>query len=132
MDQASGPQYEADFSIALRLFSGLRRYPMIDWYGSVAISDGRLMLRKSTGEIIVEAPVSEVRAYTVNRGKAVDVLIGDKRYHLGPLRREGMTHHGVFALINAYREHERLKEGKQSAKRFMEAFAAAGGRVGKP
>lgn len=128
------PHFEAAFSIALHLSSGLRRYPMIDPNGTVKIKDGRLTLRGDTGEIIAEAPLSDVRAYTIHRGKAVDAQIGEKTYHLGPLLQEQRLPvlFGVGAGVNASREFKRLRRGKQDARSFMQVFEAAGGRVGEP
>jgi hypothetical protein len=130
VERNTEPQFEAGFSIFSTHKSriGLRRLKRIDLRGRVEIADGRLTLHRSTGEPVVDAPVSDISAKAVYRGRAADIRVGEESYHLGLLPLGDTT---PYSLRPAMRDYERRREGREKTKRFLEAVEAGGGRVEK-
>src|SRR5207247_9196820 len=81
MEQESGAQFEAEVAIG----KGLRT---IDRRGSASIEHGHLTLRNSKGDVVADAPVSEVWGDKArfSFGSAARVWIDGVAYAIGPLR----------------------------------------------
>jgi hypothetical protein len=127
MEQASEPQFQADAQIG----KGLR---FIDRNGVVTISGGRLTLRKRKGDIIAEAPMSEVRADTArfSGGGAARIWIRDESYSIEPLQVHRVHTEGLGpAAINLAGDIKRLKKGRELTQQFLGVVESAGGRLGK-
>lgn len=134
--QEAQPQFEAVVAIG----KGLR---FIDRKGLALISGGRLSLRKAKGDVIVEAPVSDVHAETFrfSAGGAVKISIAGERYTIEPvkLRRIQPTfipgvgegaQVGSAAAGNLAGDLSRLVQGRELTKAFLAALEAAGGQIG--
>lgn len=80
-DAAGEPVFEADVQIG----KGMRT---IDRHGAARIAEGRITLTKGNGDVVVEAPMSEVRADKArfSGGGAAKISIADDTYTIGPLR----------------------------------------------
>ena len=128
MEQGAQPAFEAEVGIGTRW-----RY--LDRHGSAAIADGRLTLRKRSGDVVAEAPVSEVWADTAggSAGSAARIQIGDEIYKIAPLqvrRSNPYTLPGVAA--NLARDMGRLKKGRELTEVFLKVVEAEGGHRGTP
>ena len=117
--QHEGPRFEAAAAITTR-------WRWIDRAGSVTINDGRLSLRKQSGEVVAEGPMKEVWAVAATRfGAATDVRISGERYYIRPPERE--SHAGdVIKLV------DELKAGKELREEFLEVVESEGGHIGTP
>lgn len=127
MEQVTEPQFEADVQIG----KGLR---YIDRNGTAVIAGGRLTLRKGKGDIIAEAAIGEVRADKArfSGGAAAQVWIGEESFKLEPLRIHRV--HGeslAGSATNLAGDLKRLTNSKEFTQQFLDAVAAAGGRIGK-
>lgn len=127
MEQSSEPEFEADVAIG----KGLR---FIDRNGSVTIAAGHLTLRKSKGDVIAEAPTSQVRVDRArfSGGGAAQIWMGDESYKIEPLR---VTRHFGFPGAegaNLTGSMKRLAKGKELTQQFLEIVEAAGAQLGKP
>ena len=125
-EQAGAPAFEAECEISGRVI----RTVIKD--GVVKIAQGRLTLSKGDGEVIVEAPLSEVRADKArfSFGAAAQVWIGADSYALTPKRfRRASATVGGDAL-NLTRDIKRLRKGKELTQLFLETVEAEGGQLG--
>jgi hypothetical protein len=123
--QAEGqPQFEADVQVG-------KTWRYIDRNGKATIDGGRLTLRKRKGDVIAEAPMSEVWTDII-RG-SINIWIGGERYILNPLR-VSRAYEGTIAgaATNLTRDMGRLKASKELGAQFMGVVEAEGGHVGKP
>src|SRR6059058_5992781 len=79
MESSNEPDFEADVAIG----KGLR---FIDRNGVATIDGGRLTLRKSNGDVVVEAQMSEISAdkAKMSGGGAARVWIDGDRYTIEP------------------------------------------------
>jgi hypothetical protein len=122
--EISQPRFQADVQIG----KGLR---FIDHHGVVTIAGGQLTLRKRSGEIIVQAPVSEVRAarFRGSVGTAARIWIGQERYSIEPLRKARHFSSVAGALINAPKLVEQFQDGRDLTRAFLTVVKAEGGQV---
>jgi hypothetical protein len=128
MELESGAQFEAEVGIG----KGLRT---IDRHGSASIDHGQLTLRNSKGEIVAEAPVSEVwgEKARFSGGSAARIWIDGVAYSIGPLRARLYSPGGLGRdAANLARSISRLKKGRELTEQFLHILEAAGGRLGKP
>jgi len=127
VEQGNQPEFEADVQIG----KGLR---FIDRNGSAAISEGRLTLRKRNGDIVAEAPVTEVHADTarLSGGGAARIWIGTESYSVEPLRISRALPAPQAAALNLAEDVKQLKKGRELTQHFLSVLEAAGGRLGKP
>lgn len=118
------PQFEAVVQIG-------KTWHYIDRNGTATIEQGRLTLRKRKGDVIAEAPVSEVWTDIV-RG-SINIWVGDERYILTPLR-VNRAYSGTpgGASRNLARDFGRLKASKELGEQFIGAVEAEGGHIGRP
>ena len=128
------PQFQADFSIRWNIGEGFF-HEREDNQGWVTITDGRLKLYRYHGEVIAEAPVSEVRADVASHGRAVELRIGKETYRLGPVR----AHASLADLfipaaspITTSRQAKLTTEAKGDVAGFIEVLEGAGAQVGEP
>lgn len=122
--QDSEPQFEADVQIG-------KTWHYIDRNGRATIEEGRMVLRKRKGDVIAQAPLSEVWADIV-RG-SINIWIGQERYVLTPLR-VSRAYQGTLAgaATNLARDVGRLKASKELGAQFLQVVEAEGGHIGKP
>jgi hypothetical protein len=120
-DQA---QFEAEVQIG-------KTWRYIDRKGKAIIDGGRLTLRKGKGDVIAEAPLSEVWTDIV-RG-SINIWVGGDRYILTPLRiSRAYEGRADGAATNLARDLGRLKASKELGAQFVAVVEAEGGHVGKP
>ncbi|MGA2469091.1 MAG: hypothetical protein ABSG64_00185 [Solirubrobacteraceae bacterium] len=132
MEQGSEQQNESQFEADAQIGKGLR---FIDRNGVATIADGRLTLRKRNGDVIVQAPISEVRAEAArfSGGGAVRIWIGDEGYSVEPLRVHRVVAERLGgAATNLGRDVKRLKKGRELTQIFLAVVEAEGGKLGKP
>jgi hypothetical protein len=101
--------------------------------GLAKVAEGRLTLSRSDGEVIVEAPLSEIRADNArfSFGGAARVWIGGDSYALTPLRvRRAAPGTPGGEAFNLTRDIQRLRKGKELTQLFLAAVEAEGGRLG--
>lgn len=124
MQAEDQPQFEADVQVG-------RTWRYIDRNGKATIDGGHLTLRKRKGEVIAEAPMSEVWTDVI-RG-SINIWIGAERYILTPLR-VSRAYEGAItgAATNLARDMGRLKASKELGAQFMGVVEAEGGHIGKP
>lgn len=125
----SPEQSESGFEADVQIAKGMRK---IDKHGTATISDGRLVLRKSQGDVIVDAPMSEVRAETArfSAGAAAKISIGDDSYTVGPLRIRRYGGDTLGSSANRLgRDIAALKQGKELTSAFLAAVEAEGGQL---
>ena len=117
MEPSNEPQFEAEVCV-------LGRFWYIDRHGSATISKGQLTLRKVTGDVIVEAPLSEVWARkTPGGGYGVRIFSGGDSYMIrGPGR--------VLFLTRESRDV--AKKWQELPRQFLSVLEAEGGHLGKP
>jgi hypothetical protein len=126
MEQASEPEFEADVQIG----KGLR---YIDRDGRALIAAGRLTLRTRTGDIIAEAAIGDVRADKArfSGGAAAQVWIGEESYKIEPLRIHRIHGESLAGTATSLGGGlKRLTKSKEFTQQFLDAVAAAGGRIG--
>lgn len=122
------PAFEAECEISGRAVGTVIRD------GLAKITEGRLTLSKSDGEVIVEAPVSEVRADKArfSFGAAARVSIGEDSYALTPKRVLRAAPGAVGGdARNLSRDIQRLRNGKELTQHFLTAVEAEGGQLGE-
>ena len=120
------PEFEADGGIARGMRTLARN-------GTVTIAGGQLTLSKGKGDVIVEAPLSEVRAERAGgllAGASAKVTIGNDTYTVGPRRvhRVAPDRLGSYAG-NLARDIKRLKQGRELTQLLLAAIKANGGQV---
>jgi hypothetical protein len=128
MEKESGAQFEAEVAIG----KGLRT---IDRHGSASIDHGHLTLRDSKGDVVAEAPVSEVRGDKArfSDGSAARICIDGVWYSIGPLRVSLYSPGGLGRdAANLARSISRLKKGRELTEQFLLVLEAEGGQLGKP
>jgi len=110
------PQFRGDVAIGSAL-----RY--IDKRGSVSVGGGRLVLRRRSGEVIVDAPARRVNAVAMRTGlgAAARIWIAGERYTIEVQHRPLSLH--PFRMI---------KDGRELMAAFLHALEAEGGRLDKP
>lgn len=125
-EQSGSPAFEAECEISGRVI----RTVIKD--GVAKIADGRLTLSKGDGEVIVEAPVSEVRADKArfSFGAATQVWIGADAYALTPKRFRRASGTVGGDALNLSRDIKRLRNGKELTKLFLATVEAEGGQLG--
>jgi hypothetical protein len=124
MMQEDQPQFEADVQIG-------KTWRYIDRNGKATIEGGRLTLQKRKGDVIAEAPLSEVWTDIV-RG-SINIWMGGERYIITPLR-VSRAYQGTLAgaATNLARDVTRLKAGKELGAQFVGVVEAEGGHIGRP
>jgi hypothetical protein len=124
MPQENEPQFEAEVQIG-------KTWRYIDRNGKAIIDGGRLTLRKRKGEVIAEAPLSDVWTDIV-RG-SINIWIGGERYVLNPLR-VNRAYQGTLtgAAANLSGDIGRLKASKELGAQFVGVVEAEGGHIGRP
>jgi hypothetical protein len=126
-EQSGVVSFEAECEISGRVIRTVVRD------GLAKVAEGRLTLSRSDGDVIVEAPVSEVRADKArfSFGGAARVWIGDDSYALTPLRvRRAAPGTPGGEAFNLTRDIQRLRKGKELTQLFLAAVEAEGGRLG--
>jgi hypothetical protein len=124
-DASGEPAFEADVQIG----KGLRT---IDRHGTARIGQGRIMLTKGNGDVIVEAPMSEVRADKARftGGGAAKISIADETYTIAPLRvHRAAPDRLAGSASNLARDIGRLKQGRELTELFLSVVEAEGGQV---
>jgi hypothetical protein len=130
MESHSEPQNSASFEADVQIGKGLR---FIDRNGLATIADELLTLRKRNGDVIAQAPVSDVRAEKArfSGGGAARISIGDDRYTIEPLRVHHLSAERLGgAAINLARDINRLQKGRELTQIFLAALEAEGGQIG--
>jgi hypothetical protein len=123
MEQAaSEPRFAAVVKIGTR-------FRTIAHSGSATIEDGRLTLRKGSGDIVADGPVSDVWAdrSRLSFGIGTVVWVGGERYAIMPVSFNPGTAAGAAAKLALD-----SKKGKDLREQFLEAVEAEGGHIGKP
>ncbi len=127
MATAIEPTFAADAEIA----TFFRR---IDRHGSVTIADGILTLLKHSGEVIAEAPITDIRAdkAPMQFGGAARIEIAGHRYLVMPTSINRYVSHSVAAsTANLVGEIKRLKKGRELTSSLLSVIEAERGTVGK-
>src|SRR5919202_4617722 len=127
MMEGAEPAFEAEVGVGTRF-----RY--LDRHGSAAIREGKLTLSRRNGDVIAEAPMSEVWAEKVrgSAGSAARIWIGGDAYNVGPLQvRRSNPYSLAGAAANLTRDIGRLKKGRELTELFLGVIEAEGGHLGK-
>src|SRR5579875_2575196 len=117
MAEQDEPRFEAEVQVG----KGMR---FIDRNGVVTIDGGRLTLRRSNGEVIAEAPASEVQVEKArfSGGGAAKISIGEERYTIEPLRARRFAPDGLGgSAANLAGDVGRLKKGRELTRIFLAA-----------
>jgi hypothetical protein len=118
--QANQTHFEAEVALGTA-----RQY--VERHGSAIISNKRLTLRKGSGDVLVEAPISEVWALNAPRSRkgAVRIFIRGDAYTIERPWRFVRTRSWVTSYWT-------LKKRRALARQFLGAVEAGGGHLGKP
>ena len=132
MEASNEPVFAAEAGIGRG--SGLRAR-WVDRRGAVRVEQERLVLSKRDGEIIIEAPMSEVWADRprIGGGAVLKLTISGQTYTVEPAR---VHHSPVHAIAesagNVGRDIGRLKKGREMTEHFLAVLEAGGGHRGSP
>jgi hypothetical protein len=124
VSQQARPEFKAEVTIG----KGMRR---IEPRGVVTISGGHLTLSRHTGEIIVDAPIADIRVsrHRLSAGAAAKISIGDDYYTIQPTGR-GVTG-APGSAVSTGKSMMTLKRGRELTKAFLVAVEAAQGDAGQ-
>jgi hypothetical protein len=117
------PVFEAEVKIG----KGIRT---LDRHGIAAIADGRLTLRKSKGEVIIDVAMSEFEAEKAFGGAVARIIVGGDKYAIEPIKLHRYADISVTgAGMNLASDIKRFKQGKEMTDAFIAAIESQGGQV---
>jgi hypothetical protein len=129
MDEGHEPQLEA--GVVIR--KGMR---FIDRNGRAVISGGSLALLTQSGEVVAQAPITEVRAdkTRMSGGTTARVYLGDECYKLDPsdIRHISPRLETLSAAATTFgRSVKEIKHRRELTELFIRALKAEGGHTGE-
>jgi hypothetical protein len=126
-ESSAGAAGEPVFEAEVKIGKGIRT---LDRHGTAQISDGRLTLSKSKGDVIVDVAMGEFEAEAAFGGAVARIIVGGDKYAIEPIQ---VRRHADISVtgagMNLAGDVKRFKQGKEMTEAFLAAIQSQGGQV---